>query len=63
MPSDMPRLTVRMEQEAIDKLREIAKNNERSLNQEIAYCLKKRIEIYEKENGKIKSKSSDLKIG
>lgn len=53
MPSEMPRITLRIEQEYIDKLKVIAEENERSLNQEITYTLKRKIEEYEKENGRI----------
>lgn len=53
MGSDLPRVTLRMEQENIDKLKVIAEKNERSLNQEITYVLKKHIADYEKENSKI----------
>lgn len=53
MPSDLPRLTVRMEQELIDKVNIIAKKETRSTNQQITYILKKYIEQYEQENGRI----------
>lgn len=55
MPSDLPRLTVRMEQELIDKVNMIAKKENRSTNQQINYILKKYIEQYEQENGRINS--------
>ncbi len=55
MPSDLPRLTVRMEQELINKINMIAKKENRSTNQQINYILKKYIEQYEKENGRINS--------
>lgn len=53
MPSDLPRLTVRMEKELIDKVNVIAKKESRSTNQQIIYILKKYIEQYERENGRI----------
>ena len=53
MPSDLPRLTVRTEQEIIDKMNIIAKKENRSTNQQINHVLKKYIEQYEKENGRI----------
>lgn len=53
MPSDLPRLTVRMEQELIDKINVIAKKENRSTNQQITYIIKKYIEQYEQENGRI----------
>ena len=55
MPSDLPRITLRLEQEYIDKLKVIAEENERSLNQEITYTLKQKIKEYEQEKGKINS--------
>lgn len=49
MPSEMPRVTLRIEQEYIDKLKLIAEENERSLNQEIVFTLKQRIKEYEEQ--------------
>lgn len=53
MPSDLPRLTVRTKQEIIDKMNIIAKKENRSTNQQINHVLKKYIEQYEQENGRI----------
>ena len=53
MPSDLPRLTVRMEKELIDKVNILAKKETRSTNQQIIYTLKKYIVQYEQENGRI----------
>lgn len=53
MPSDLPRLTVRMEKELIDKVNILTKKETRSTNQQIIYILKKYIEQYEQENGRI----------
>ncbi len=55
MPSDLPRLTVRMEKELIDKVNILAKKETRSTNQQIIYIVKKYIEQYEQENGRINS--------
>jgi hypothetical protein len=64
MPSDMPRVTLRIEQEYIDKLKVIADENERSLNQEIVFTLKQRIKEYEEQKGRINTgKLSVSKIG
>lgn len=64
MPSELPRITLRIEKEYIDKLKAIAEENERSLNQEIVFTLKQRIKEYEEKNGKINtSKLSVSKIG
>lgn len=53
MPSDLPRLTVRMEKELIDKVNILAKKESRSTNQQIIYILKKYLEQYEQENGRV----------
>ena len=53
MPSNKPMLVARTDQEIIDKIKVIAKNNERSLSQEIVYLVKKEIQRYEKEHGTI----------
>ena len=53
MPSNKPKLVARTEQEIIDKIKIIAKENERSVSQEIIFLVKKEIEKYELENGKI----------
>ncbi len=55
MPSDLPRLTVRMEKELINKVNILAKKEARSTNQQIIYILKKYLEQYEQENGRINS--------
>ena len=55
MPSDLPRLTVRTEQDIIEKINIIAKKENRSTNQQINYIIKKYIEQYEQENGRINS--------
>lgn len=56
MGSNLPRVTLRIEQDYIDKLKKIAELNERSLNQEIVYTLKQHINEYEK-TGKIHNKN------
>lgn len=53
MPSDLPRLTVRMEKELIDKVNILSKKESRSTNQQIVYILKKYVEQYEQDNGRI----------
>ena len=53
MPSDLPRLTVRMEKELIDKVNILAKKESRSTNQQIVYILKKYVEQYEQDSGRI----------
>lgn len=64
MPSNLPRLTVRMEQELIDKVNKIAQEENRSTNQEVVYAVKKYIEQYEKEHGRIASAELSVsKIG
>ena len=55
MPSDLPRITLRMDKEFIDKINKIAERENRSTNQQITYIIKKYIEQYEKENGRLNS--------
>ncbi|MBD5488357.1 MAG: Arc family DNA-binding protein [Lachnospiraceae bacterium] len=55
MPSDLPRITLRMDQEFINKINKIAESENRSTNQQITYIIKKYIEQYEQENGRINS--------
>lgn len=54
MPSKKPQFVIRANQETIDKITYIAKQNERSTTQEIVYLIKKRIKEYEQENGVIR---------
>lgn len=63
MGSKLPRLTVRMEQETIDKINKIAEYENRSTNQQIVYIIKKFIEQYEKEQGNLSAELSISKIG
>ena len=54
MASNLPRYTLRIQQEYLDKIRYIAEENGRSANREIELMIKNRINEYEKENGTIK---------
>lgn len=54
MPSNKPRVLIRTEQEIIDKLDIIAKEENRSRSKTIEYLIKNYIKKYEKENGEIK---------
>nr|DAO76550.1 MAG TPA: antitoxin [Cressdnaviricota sp.] len=63
MPSDKPKIVIRTEQETIDKLDIIAKEQNRSRANLAEYILKDFISKYEKENGRINnSKLSVSKI-
>lgn len=53
MPSDLPRYTLRIPKEYLEKIRYIAAENGRSANKEIELMIKRRIELYEKEHGSI----------
>ena len=53
MPSKKPQFVIRTDQEILDKIAYIAKENERNTTQEIVYLIKKRIRTYEKEHGEI----------
>lgn len=46
MPSNLPRLTVRLPQETIDKLKEIAEAEHRSTNEQIHHILDNYIKNY-----------------
>ncbi len=59
MPSKKPQFVIRAEQETIDKIAYISKQNERSTTQEIVYLMKKRINEYEKENGTIEIQKAE----
>ena len=53
MPSNLPRYTLRMPKEYLQKIRYIAEENGRSANKEIELMVKQRIEEYEQKNGPI----------
>ena len=53
MPSELPRYTLRIPKEYLEKIRYIADENGRSANREIEMLVKSRIDMYESENGKI----------
>lgn len=53
MPSNLPRYTLRIPQEYLDKIRYIAEENGRSANKEIELMIKLRIREYEQTNGSI----------
>ncbi|AJQ28763.1 Arc family DNA-binding protein [Pelosinus fermentans] len=54
MPSKMPKFTLRINQESLEKLRYIADNNFRTVNKELEMLIKTHISTYEKEHGVIK---------
>lgn len=54
MASSLPRYTLRIPKEYLDKIRYIAEEEGRSANREIELMIKHRIADYEKERGKIK---------
>jgi len=53
MASDLPRYTLRIPQEYLDKIRYIAEENGRSAHREIEIMIKYRLAEYENEHGKI----------
>ena len=53
MPSNLPRYTLRMPKEYLQKIRYIAEENGRSANKEIELMVKQRIKEYEQKNGHI----------
>ena len=54
LPSDLPRLTVRLDPEIHYKLRYIADDCFRPINSELTMLILKRIADYEREHGEIK---------
>ena len=53
MASDLPRYTLRVPKEYLEKIRYIAAENGRSANKDIELMIKQRIELYEKDCGTI----------
>lgn len=53
MKDNLPRYTLRISKNLLDKLDYIAKYEVRSKNKEIEQLIKKRIKEFEKENGEI----------
>ena len=53
MSSNLPRYTLRIPKEYLEKIRYIAEENARSANREIEIMIKRRIDEYEKANGTI----------
>ncbi len=53
MPSKTPITNIRMEPGLKEKITYIAKDNNRSMNQEIIFLIKKHVEEYESEHGEI----------
>ncbi len=54
MPSQKPKIVAYTEKDVLEKIKFIAKENERSISQEVIYLIKKEIKTYERENGEIK---------
>lgn len=54
MPSQLPKIVARTDQNTIDKFKKIAEENERSVSQQMVYLVKREIEEYEREKGEIK---------
>lgn len=54
MPSQLPKIVARTDQETINKFKIIAAENERSVSQEMVYLVKQEIKKYEREKGEIK---------
>ncbi|AXU54390.1 TPA: Arc family DNA-binding protein [Clostridioides difficile] len=53
MPSKLPRYTLRIDNNLLEKIKYIAESEGRSANKEIEQLIKKHVESYEKINGKI----------
>lgn len=53
MPSKKPQFVIRTDNMTLEKIKFIAKQNERSATQEIVYLIKQAINEYESEKGEI----------
>lgn len=53
MPSNLPQFTVRIDSELLKKFRYVAEYNARSANREAEVLIKRHVEQFEKEHGKI----------
>ena len=53
MPSNLPKLVARTDEKTVKKFKYLATEHNRSVSQEINYLIKKEIEKYENEKGKI----------
>ena len=53
MKDNLPRYTLRIERDDLDKLAYIARYNGRSKNQEIEWLIRRHIREFEKKHGKI----------
>ena len=53
MPSNLPQFTIRIDPDLLKKIRYVAEYNARSTNREVETLIKKHIEVFEKEHGKI----------
>ena len=60
MPSNLPRLTVRLPQETIDKLKEIAEAEHRSTNEQIHHILDNYIKNYEAQHSRVGQKTGKI---
>lgn len=54
MSTQLPRYTLRIPRDVLNKISYIADNNDRSTNKEIERLIKKYIEEFESKNGEIK---------
>ncbi len=53
MPSQKPKIVAYAEIEIVEKIKRIAKENERTMSQEVVFLIKREIQRYEQEHGKI----------
>ena len=56
MKENLPRYTLRVPQELLDKLEYIAKSEARTKNKELEYMIRQRIQEFEKAHGPIRLK-------
>ena len=60
MPSKLPVITLRLDEETNKKIKKIAKVNCRKINDEIKFLILQHIKEFEKENGEIEIKQINI---
>lgn len=54
MASNLPKFTIRMERDLLNKIRYVAEYNARSTNREVEFLIRNHVKDFEKQHGEIK---------
>jgi len=54
MASNLPKFTIRMERDLLNKIRYVAEYNARSANREVEFLIRNHVKDFEKQHGEIK---------